>query len=85
MVKIKLLLPNKQLTSLLYVAMIKHIVLYSLRYVETAQTKENFKTETAIKRYVIQHSLSIKRLALLSANYHSPLKPLIMKLTNNEC
>ncbi|ATI03944.1 hypothetical protein CPC19_10865 [Cycloclasticus sp. PY97N] len=85
MVKIKLLLPNKQLTSLLYVAMIKHIVLYSLRYVETAQTKENFKTETAIKRYVIQHSLSIKRLALLSANYHLPLNPLIMKLTNNEC
>ncbi len=85
MVKIKLLLPNKQLTSLLYVAMIKHIALYSLRYVETAQTKENFKTETAIKRYVIQHSLSIKRLALLSANYHSPLNPLIMKLTNNEC
>jgi len=84
MVKIKLLLPNKQLTSLLYVAMIKHIVLYSLRYVETAQTKENFKTETAIKRYVIQHSLSIKRLALLSANYHLPLNPLIMKLTNNE-
>lgn len=82
MVKIKLLLPNKQLTSLLYVAMIKHIVLC---YVETAQTKENFKTETAIKRYVIQHSLSIKRLALLSANYHSPLNPLIMKLTNNEC